>query len=118
MFLPDVDAHVEAGVVPIRLVVAAPLAVGVHPMNVVLDLAAVITKAAGVMVYACPIRIEAVFAISPVVSICLGWTAHRQQQSSGQCGAQNKSAPTFPGHDPILPGIQCLPEVRGRIATL
>ncbi len=55
----EVDADVEAGVVPIRVMIFAPLTVGIHSVYVVADLGAVIAVTCGIMVDASFVIFEA-----------------------------------------------------------
>jgi hypothetical protein len=60
----DVDADIEAAVVPIGFVIAAPLAVAIHFGDVVLHLRTVVSVACGVVIDFGFIGVEAVAAIA------------------------------------------------------
>ncbi len=61
--LVKVNANVKAGVVPIRMMIAAPLAIRVHSCDVVIDLAAVLAVSAGVPIDSGAIRLEPAMTI-------------------------------------------------------
>jgi len=58
----EVDADVKARVVPIGVVIAAPLAILIHSVYVVIDLAAVIAVTRGVTIDSGAIVFEALLA--------------------------------------------------------
>lgn len=87
----EVDANVELVVIPVGLVLAAPIAVGVHTIHVTIHLAAVLAVAVGVVIDPGAIRFEPSLAIRARVRP--NRNAHGEEQTSGQCGGQSHSSP-------------------------
>jgi hypothetical protein len=76
----DVDADVEAGVVPIGVMIAAPTAVVLHAIDVAVDLRTIVAMTRGVMVDASLIVFEALVARIAVI----GLRAERGSDGQGQ----------------------------------
>jgi hypothetical protein len=64
-----IDADVKHAVIPIGFVIAAPLAVGVHAVDVVIDLSTVIAMAGGIAVNAILIGLQPGSAIAGVIAV-------------------------------------------------
>ena len=60
---------VKTIMVPIGLVMSAPLPIGIHPVDISIHLTAMFPMAADIPVYSCPIRLEPLVAIISVVPI-------------------------------------------------
>jgi hypothetical protein len=58
----EVDADVEASVIPIGVVIAAPLAILIHSVAIAIDLAAVFAATRGVTIDSGAIVLEALLA--------------------------------------------------------
>jgi hypothetical protein len=85
--LLEVDAHVEAIVIPIRVVFAAPTAVVIHASYIFVDLRPVIAVPRGVMVDSGAVRLQAPLAIGPAVTE--RGLACRQREHDYQSSTQN-----------------------------
>jgi len=88
----DVDADVEAGVVPIGVMIAAPSAVVFHAVDVVVDLRTIVAVTRGVMVDAGLIVFEALVTRIAVVGFRAERGSDGQCQTAGQCGGEEYSA--------------------------
>ncbi len=83
--LVNVEADVEPAVIPVRLVIAAPLAVGFHPVDVTSHLMAVFAVLGSIPIDPRAISFEPLVATFAPVLIRSG-RPHGQQQTSGQRG--------------------------------
>jgi hypothetical protein len=79
----EVDADVKAGVIPIGMMITAPLAVGVHTVYVAIDLAAAIAMTSGVAINAGAIVFEALVAGVRVIRFGADWSADGEEQAAG-----------------------------------
>jgi hypothetical protein len=101
----NVDADVEAAVIPIGFVIATPLAVLIHAGYVVLDRGTVVAMAGGVVVDAGFIGVEFIGAIRAVIVSRAGGGADGEHQSAGERGGEENSGKEFGAfHYQILPG--------------
>jgi hypothetical protein len=75
VMVAEVNSYIKMVVIPIRLVIPAPLASSVHPGNVVIDLAAVLTMPANIAVDSCAIRFKPAVTILFPILVCAGGTA-------------------------------------------
>jgi len=96
--MPEVDANVEACVIPVRLVVSAPLPVGVHPCDVLVHLMAVLTVSFDVVIDSRSVRFKPALAIGPPISIGASRTANSKYKSASKHACKNHSAPEFIAH--------------------
>ena len=102
----EVDANVEAVVIPIRLAISAPFPVLVHPGDVAIHLAGVLAETAGVAVNPGSIRLQPATTVFLIVAIpiCPGSGAHGQHEPSGQRGTEQQSTPNILIHHEFLLG--------------
>lgn len=100
--MAEVDADVKARVVPIGVVIAAPLAILIHSVYVVIDLAAVIAVTRGVTIDSGAIVFEAL--ITSIVRGGANRSANSQEQAAGQRSGQSNSRPKFRAFHKNLPG--------------
>jgi hypothetical protein len=101
----EVNTDVEVVVIPIRFMVSAPLPGGVHPVDVVIDLAAVLAVAADIAVDSGAIRFQPVMTILFPIPIRASGTAESEYKSAGQCASENHpTQELFARHD-CLPGL-------------
>src|ERR1019366_4542967 len=84
--MAEVDADVEPAVIPVGLVIAAPLAVVVHALYVSVHLSAVLAVSGRILIDPGAICIEPLAATPAPVLIRPSWSPHGQQQTSGQRG--------------------------------
>jgi hypothetical protein len=80
-------------VIPVGLVLSAPLSVRVHPGDVVIDLTAAIAVTMGVPVNSCPVGFKPAVTIILPISVGTGRTTERKCHSSGQCAGKNCTTP-------------------------
>ena len=85
----EIDAYVEVVVIPIRFMVSTPLPGGVHPVDVVIDLAAVLAVAADIAVDSGAIRFQPVMTILFPIFVCSSGAAESEYKSAGQCASKN-----------------------------
>src|ERR1035437_6561405 len=89
----EVDADVEPAVIPVRLVIAAPTAVGVHTLYIAVHLPAVLAIPGRILIDPDPIRFEPAAATFAPVPIRPSRSPHGQQQTSGHRCSQSHSNP-------------------------
>jgi hypothetical protein len=89
IMVAEVNPYVEVVVVPIRLMVPAPLPGCVHPGYVVVDLAAVLAVAADIAVDPGAIRFQTAMTVLFPILIRASGTAESEYKSAGQCASQN-----------------------------
>src|ERR1700693_4492548 len=87
--LAYVDADVEPTVIPVGLVIAAPLAVVVHNLYVIGHLPAVFAVLDPILIDPGLICFELLIATFAPVTIRPSRSPHSQQQTSGQRGGQS-----------------------------
>lgn len=96
----DVDAEVEGIVIPVGMVVAAPLALAIEAIDIAIDLPAITAVAIGVAVDAFLIVLNAaVTFVAPVVVVVIGAgrAAQGERESDGESGDENEPQMMF-GH--------------------
>jgi hypothetical protein len=91
----EIDADVEPAVIPICLVVPAPLAGSIHPGYVAVHLPAMLAMTADVMVDSGPVGLEAASACFAMVLGGANIRAEGKQQSSCDYGTQQQTTPDF-----------------------
>jgi hypothetical protein len=85
----EINTYVEVVVIPIRLMVPAPLPGCVHPGDVVIDLAAVLAVPADIAVDSGAIRFQPTMTILFPILIRASGTAESEYKSAGQCASEN-----------------------------
>jgi hypothetical protein len=98
----DVDAEVEDVMVPIGVMLAAPVAFAVEAIDIVSDLATVWAIARGVAVDAFFGVAKALVAVVAPIVVGAGGAAKRKRESDGERGRENE-AEMFLGHVKFLP---------------
>jgi hypothetical protein len=93
VMVAEVNPYVEVVVIPIRFVVPAPLPGCVHPIDIVLDLAAALAVAAHIAVDSGAIRFQAAMTVLFPILIGAGGTAESECKSAGQNASQNHPTP-------------------------
>jgi hypothetical protein len=91
--MAEIYADVEAAVVPLGPMVAAPLAVGIHPGNVVIHLPAALAVAVGVAIDPGSIRIQAALAILLPVPIRASRACDSKNEAASHRACENQSTP-------------------------
>jgi hypothetical protein len=87
----DVNPDIEPVVIPIRMVIAAPLPVGIKSINVAIYLAAMFPVFRGVAIDPSPIGLKAPTAIGSPVLVGERRLSHRKGNSHRQRGSENES---------------------------
>lgn len=85
----EIDADVEVVVIPIRFMLPAPLPGGIHPVDIVIDLAAALAVAADIAVDSGAIRFQPVMTILFPIFVCASGTAESEYKSASQYASQN-----------------------------
>ena len=68
--VPDVDSYIKTVVIPIGMVLAAPVAIGLHAIDILIYLATVVAVSCGVPIDAGAIGLQLSPAVVPSVSQC------------------------------------------------
>src|ERR1700688_691632 len=89
----QVDAYVEAAVVPIGLVIPAPLPVAFHLGDVAAHLTALVPEATGIAVDFGATRLQPATAVAPPVTIGASRAADGKRHASGECRGENQTGP-------------------------
>jgi hypothetical protein len=101
----EINSHVKVVVIPICLVILAPLPGRIHFGDIVIHLTTFLPVTLGVVVDFRSICLEASLAVGLVVSVRLSSATDSQYEPASQRGCKSYSAPDF------LAGHNRLPEI-------
>jgi hypothetical protein len=85
----NVNPYIERAVVPVRMMLTAPVAVVIEPVDIAVDLSAVVSVFRGIVIDPRLIVLKAFVAIViPVISTCC--TGEWQSKADCQCSCQDE----------------------------
>jgi hypothetical protein len=101
----DVNSHVEVVVIPVRLMITAPLPGCVHPGDIVFNLMAMLAVAVDIAIDSSAIRFETAAAIVLPIPVSASGTSKSKQETTGQHTREEHPVPDFFVLQISLPGL-------------
>jgi hypothetical protein len=89
--VPEVNTNIKARMVPVRMMIAAPLPVGIHARDIMIHLRAVLAMLRDVAVNSCPVCLQPLVAVIRPIPVAKRGLPHRQSEQ--HCRSGNKSEP-------------------------
>ncbi len=105
MLVAEINTHVEVFVIPIRLMIPAPLPRCIHSGDITIHLMTFLAESVCIAVDSRSIRFEPPLAVGLVVSVRSSSASDSQYEPAGQRGGKSYSAPDSLGPHNRLPEI-------------
>jgi hypothetical protein len=86
----EVDADVEARVIPIGVMIAAPLAVSIHAGDIVVHLRAVLAVAGSVVIDSGAVGFQALVAVVGPVAVAKGGSSHGKRKQDRRNSSESQ----------------------------